>query len=113
MAMVTGHISISLDGFVAGPAQLDDPLGKGGIRLHQWAFATDAWRAQHGGRGGERNLDAEVVEEVSQGVGAYIMGRRTFGGGDGPWDTSSGSGLGAPPCRSRRRGGLCHAVTNS
>ena len=89
MSNVTCHISISLDGFVAGPDQsLDDPLGKGGMRLHQWAFPTDAWRAQHGGRGGERNLDAEVVEEVSQGVGAYIMGRRMFGGGDRPWDAS-------------------------
>jgi dihydrofolate reductase len=36
--------------------------------------------------GGEHNADAEVVDEVVQGVGAYIMGRRMFGGGDGPWD---------------------------
>jgi dihydrofolate reductase len=58
------------------------------MRLHQWAFATESWREQHGGRGGERNADAEVVDEAVQGIGAYIMGRKMFGGGDGPWDES-------------------------
>jgi dihydrofolate reductase len=56
------------------------------MRLHQWALDTDSWRKHHGLEGGERNADAEVVDEVVQGVGAYIMGRRMFGGGDGPWD---------------------------
>jgi dihydrofolate reductase len=89
MSSVTCHISVSLDGFVAGPNQsVKHPLGEGGMRLHQWAFATESWREQHGGRGGERNADAEVVDEVVQGVGAYIMGRKMFGGGDGPWDES-------------------------
>jgi dihydrofolate reductase len=84
---VTCHISISLDGFVAGPNQsVDNPIGEGGMRLHQWVFATDSWREQHGLEGGERNADAEVVDEVVRGVGAYIMGRKMFGGGDGPWD---------------------------
>jgi dihydrofolate reductase len=89
MSKVTCQISMSLDGFVAGPNQsVENPLGEGGMRLHQWAFATDAWREQHGGRGGERNADAEVIEEVFEGVGAYIMGRNMFGGGPGPWDES-------------------------
>jgi hypothetical protein len=49
MSKTTCHISISLDGFVAGPDQsLDNPLGVGGLRLHEWAFATDEWRARHG-----------------------------------------------------------------
>ena len=87
MGSVTCHISISLDGFVAGPNQsVDNPIGEGGMRLHQWVFATDSWREQHGLEGGERNADAEVVDEVVRGVGAYIMGRKMFGGGDGPWD---------------------------
>jgi dihydrofolate reductase len=78
---------MSLDGFVAGPNQsLDNPIGEGGIRLHQWAFATDAWRKQHGLDGGERNADSEVADEVADDVGDYIMGRKMFGGGDGPWD---------------------------
>jgi dihydrofolate reductase len=77
MSTVTCQISISLDGFVAGPNQsIDNPIGEGGMRLHEWVFATD----------GDRNADAEVIEEVFQGVGAYIMGRKMFGGGDGPWD---------------------------
>jgi dihydrofolate reductase len=89
MSAVTCHISMSLDGFVAGPNQsVQNPIGEGGMRLHEWAFATDSWRAQQGLEGGERNADAEVVEDVVQGVGAYIMGRKMFGGGDGPWDES-------------------------
>ena len=87
MGSVTCQISISLDGFVAGPNQsLDNPIGEGGMRLHDWAFATDSWRAQHGLEGGERTADGEVVDDVVRGVGAYIMGRNMFGGRDGPWD---------------------------
>jgi dihydrofolate reductase len=78
---------MSLDGFVAGPNQsVENPLGEGGMRLHEWAIATDSWRAQQGLEGGERNADSDVIDEVVQGVGAYIMGRKMFGGGDGPWD---------------------------
>jgi dihydrofolate reductase len=89
MSTVTCQISISLDGCVAGPNQsLDNPLGEGGERLHEWAFATASWREQHGREGGERNADSDVLDEVVQGVGAYIMGRKMFGGGDGPWDES-------------------------
>jgi dihydrofolate reductase len=87
MRAVTCHISISLDGFVAGPNQsVQDPIGEGGMRLHQWAFKAASWRNQHGLEGGERSADSDVVEEVIEGVGAYIMGRKMFGGGDGPWD---------------------------
>jgi dihydrofolate reductase len=87
MSSVTCQISMSLDGFVAGPRQSpENPLGEGGGRLHEWALGTDAWRAQHGYDGGERNVDSEVIDDVVQGVGAYVMGRRMFGGGDGPWD---------------------------
>jgi dihydrofolate reductase len=86
---VTCQLSISLDGFAAGPNQsADNPIGEGGMRLHQWALATASWREQHGLEGGERNADADVVEEVSEGVGAYVMGRKMFGGGDGEWDES-------------------------
>src|SRR5687768_10229561 len=87
MSSVTCQISISLDGFVAGPNQsLENPIGEGGMRLHEWAFGTAAWREQHGMDGGEQCPDSEVVDEVTRGIGAYIMGRRMFGGGDGPWD---------------------------
>jgi dihydrofolate reductase len=87
MSSVKCHISISLDGFVAGLNQsVENPLGEGGERLHEWAFPTDSWREQHGKEGGRHSPDGEVVDEVVQGVGAYIMGRKMFGGGDGPWD---------------------------
>ena len=47
-------ISMSLDGFVAGPSQsVDDPLGIGGMRLHEWVLPLRAWRAMHGLEGGE------------------------------------------------------------
>ena len=89
MNSVSCQISISLDGYVAGPNQsIDNPIGEGGMRLHEWAFATSSWREQHGLDGGERNLDAEVAEGLMDGIGAYIMGRKMFGGGDGPWDES-------------------------
>jgi dihydrofolate reductase len=87
MQSVTCQLAISLDGFIAGPNQsLENPLGEGGMRLHEWVFSTASWRAQHGLDGGEHNADSEVVAEAMQGIGAYIMGRKMFGGGEGPWD---------------------------
>jgi dihydrofolate reductase len=49
-------------------------------------FATDSWRRQHGLQGGESNADSKVVKDASAGIGAHIMGRKMFGGADGPWD---------------------------
>jgi dihydrofolate reductase len=89
MGIVTCQISMSLDGFVAGPNQsLDNPIGEGGMRLHDWVFRTASWQKEHGQGGGERSADSEVLDEVVRNVGAYIMGRRMFGGGGGPWDES-------------------------
>ena len=80
-------ISMSLDGFVAGPNQsVENPLGIGGMRLHEWAFALEAWRAPHGLEGGELNESAPVVDESLANIGATIMGRNMFGGHPGPWD---------------------------
>ena len=79
-------ISMSLDGFVAGPnPSLDEPLGVGGERLHEWVLDLAAWRETHGKSGGVVNVDSEVVEESIGSTGAVIMGRNMFGGGDGPW----------------------------
>jgi dihydrofolate reductase len=88
MSIVSCHITVSLDGFVAGPRQTpENPLGEGGERLHEWAFASHAWQEQHGHSGGERSPDSAVIEEVTAGVGAYVMGRNMYAGpGDGPWD---------------------------
>jgi dihydrofolate reductase len=89
MSQVTAQISISLDGFVAGPNQsLENPIGENGLRLHQWVFETASWRREHGLDGGEANADSDLVDGLVKDVGAYIMGRGMFGGGRGPWDES-------------------------
>jgi len=81
------RISMSLDGFVAGPRQsVDNPLGIGGMRLHEWAFPLAQWRAMHGLEGGEVNESTPVVEASLANIGATIMGRNMFGGHPGPWD---------------------------
>jgi dihydrofolate reductase len=87
MSNVFSHIAISLDGYVAGPNQsMENPIGEGGMRLHQWAINTDIWREQHGQEGGERSPNSEVIEEVTANVGAHIMGRNMFDHGRGDWD---------------------------
>jgi len=79
-------ISMSLDGFVAGPAQsVENPLGIGGERLHEWVVPLAAWRRLHGLEGGEVNESARVLEESTANIGATLMGRNMFGGHPGPW----------------------------
>ena len=86
MSKVRVHISVSTDGYVAGPNQsLEDPLGEGGESLHEWVVALRAWRERHGMEGGEVNASNAVLEEATANVGAEIMGRGKFGGGPGPW----------------------------
>jgi dihydrofolate reductase len=80
------NIAMSLDGFVAGPNPSEqDPLGEGGMQLHEWAFELAAWREPHGREGGVVNESTAFVERVQANVGATIMGRNMFGGGPGPW----------------------------
>jgi len=85
--MLIFDITTSLDGFVAGPnPSLEDPLGQGGMQLHDWATSTRAWRERHGLEGGEDNADSELIAEGLARQGALIMGRRMFSGGSGPWE---------------------------
>lgn len=87
MAKLTLDISMSLDGFVAGPNQtLDEPLGEGGGALHEWAYPLKAFREGHGRSGGETTRDNEIAEESLARTGATIMGRRMFSGGRGAWE---------------------------
>jgi dihydrofolate reductase len=80
------QLAMSLDGFVAGPDQSEEnPLGVGGMELHQWIFPLEAWRRQQGLEGGEVNASTPVIEEAQANVGATVMGRNMFGGGPGPW----------------------------
>ena len=90
MSRLRLRISMSLDGFVAGPNQsVDNPLGIGGMRLHDWAFPLAEWRAPHGLEGGEVNESTQVVKESLENLGATIMGRNMFGGHPGPWDKTN------------------------
>ncbi len=86
MAKLRFKIAMSLDGFVAGPnPSVDNPLGEGGMQLHEWVFELEAWRKPHGREGGAVNASTPVVEASLENVGATIMGRNMFGGGTGPW----------------------------
>jgi dihydrofolate reductase len=87
MPKVVADISMSLDGFVAGPdASLEDPLGKGGTHLHEWVYPLAAWRRPHGEEGGETGPESDLVEKGLRATGAVVMGRRMFSGGSGPWE---------------------------
>jgi dihydrofolate reductase len=87
MGRVFAEISMSLDGYVAGPnPSLDDPLGAGGERLHEWVVATEAWRERHGMAGGETGPENEIIADAIDRAGATVMGRRMFSGGEGPWE---------------------------
>jgi dihydrofolate reductase len=84
--MLRFHIAISLDGYMAGPNQDEqNPLGVGGMRLHEWVFELEAWRRSQGMDGGSANASTPVIEETQANVGATIMGRNMFGPGRGPW----------------------------
>jgi len=86
MGKLRFDISVSVDGYVAGPDQsLHEPLGVGGEDLHQWIVGLEAWRRPHGLEGGDVNVSTSVVDESQANVGAFIMGRNMFGGGPGPW----------------------------
>jgi dihydrofolate reductase len=77
---------MSLDGYAAGPDQSrEEPLGKGGEALHEWAIATRSWREQHGQEGGESGVDDRQAVGWSENLGAVVMGRNMFGPVRGPW----------------------------
>jgi dihydrofolate reductase len=87
MAKVFLDISTSLDGFVAGPRPtLEEPLGEGGERLHEWVIELATWRERHGKPGGATGPGDEVIAESVARTGAVVMGRRMFSGGEGPWE---------------------------
>jgi dihydrofolate reductase len=91
------NIAMSLDGYMAGPNQdLDNPLGVGGLRLHDWVFATRAWNAMHGKAGGEEGVDDEFLARGDAGVGASIIGRNMFGPIRGPWNDEGWKGWWGP-----------------
>jgi dihydrofolate reductase len=94
MSKLRCHISISLDGCVAGPNQSEEnPLGEGGEGLHDWVVPLAAWREAHGREGGEVNASSRVQEESIENIGAGVMGRNMFGPvGGGGWGDEQWTG---------------------
>jgi dihydrofolate reductase len=87
------EITMSLDGYVAGPNQtLANPLGDGGEQLHDWMVGLRSWRERHGKEGGTTGPDDEIAAESMKNIGATIMGRHMFGGGEGAWPDDSWKG---------------------
>ena len=90
MTKIVSDITMSLDGYVAGPnPTIKDPLGIGGEHLHDWATRLAQWRKPHGLEGGEIGIDGDVIKESFENIGAFIMGRLMFDGGKGPWETDT------------------------
>ncbi len=93
MAKLRFTITMSIDGYVAGPHQsLENPLGEDGMDLHEWAFATRNFQETHGEGGGETGLDDEQAAAWNVNVGATIMGRNMFGPIRGGWGDESWDG---------------------
>jgi dihydrofolate reductase len=87
MGKVRLEITMSLDGFIAGPnPSLEHGLGEGGEALHEWVFGLKSWRESHGREGGEENQDSELLAEGIRTNGAIVMGRGMFSLGSGPWE---------------------------
>jgi dihydrofolate reductase len=86
MGKVVANMSMSLDGFIAGPNDGPErPLGNGGERLHEWLYDLTSWRELHGLVGGKTNRDAEILDESFKNTGAVVMGRRMFNNGEKYW----------------------------
>ena len=87
------NLAMSVDGYTAGPDQsLEDPLGVGGQRLHEWVFETRSGRRMIGESGGTEGVDDRFILEGEDGIGATIMGRNMFGPIRGPWGDSDWTG---------------------
>jgi len=101
MTKVTAQMSVSLDGYYAGPRSPGGPHdmaawlgseGPGFFRVTRWVTDAMAWRERQGYAGGEQSVNSQIVEETFAAAGAYVMGRRMFDGGEIPWGE-------APPFR--------------
>jgi|SRR5580704_17555917 dihydrofolate reductase len=85
--------SISLDGYGAGPDQdLANPLGVGGMAMHEWVFGTRTFQKIHGKDGGTTGVDNDFVARGFDNIGAWIIGRNMFGPIRGPWPDEAWKG---------------------
>ncbi|PSL56969.1 RibD domain-containing protein [Saccharothrix carnea] len=91
MTKVTAQLSVSLDGFYAGPRHdgagdwLASVEAAAFFRVTRWAISAMSWRERQGFAGGERDLNSDVIQENFDAAGAYVMGRRMADGGEVPW----------------------------
>jgi dihydrofolate reductase len=95
MTQVTAQMSVSLDGFYAGPRDprdpkdmtgwMEGPEAPGFFRVTRWVIDAMGWRERQGFAGGERSINSDIIEESFAAAGAYVMGRRMFDGGEIPW----------------------------
>src|SRR4051794_25195099 len=95
MTKVTAQMSVSLDGFYTGPRDtrapkdmsgwMRGPEAPGFFRVTRWAVDAMAWRERQGFAGGEQSINSEIIGEMFAAAGAYVMGRRMFDAGEGPW----------------------------
>ena len=87
-------MSMSMDGYVAGPDQsLENPLGVGGESVHEWMLVTRAFKETHGlGDDGELGIDDEQTARWNENLGAVIMGRNMFGPVRGSWPDETWKG---------------------
>lgn len=86
MSTVFADLGVSMDGFVAGPnSGPGNALGDGGERIHRWAYGLESWRERQNRSGGRESRDGELVREIFERAGAYVMGRRMFDEGEVEW----------------------------
>jgi len=87
MSKVFVDMGISLDGFIAGPnGGAKNPLGDGGLMIHEWMFNQKSFRKHLGMEGGEtNNPDNDIIEKIFNRIGANIMGKKMFIEGEANW----------------------------
>ena len=91
MTKVTAQMSVSLDGFYAGPRHdgdgdwLHSAESHGFFRVTRWATEAMSWRERQGFAGGAQDVNSDILAESFEAAGAYVMGRRMADGGEVPW----------------------------
>ncbi|MEV4747635.1 dihydrofolate reductase family protein [Streptosporangium sp. NPDC049248] len=92
MTKVTAQMSVSLDGYYAGPRHsgeaanwMESAEAAGFFRVTRWVIDAMAWRERQGFAGGEQDVNSDIIAESFEAAGAYVMGRNMADGGEVPW----------------------------
>jgi dihydrofolate reductase len=91
MTKVTAQMSVSLDGYYAGPRHdgegdwMQSAEAFGLFRVTRWVIDAMAWRERQGVAGGQQDVNSDIIAETFAANGAYVMGRRMADGGEEPW----------------------------